>query len=166
MPRACHNSRNPILTAALLALSLLPAGLVRAEGTDPEAWDAIYVGDSKVGHLHLWLKPVKDSNDRELVNVRVDYNLAFARGQDTAQVRMIYGTIETKSGQVLRLDTLTQASGQNIRTYGDVVDGKMTLILEVGGKKQQVVIPWGPEVRGPYGAEMSLSREPLKVGET
>ncbi len=166
MPRASRHFRNPALAAGLLALSLLSAGLTRAEGTDPEAWDAIYVGDSKVGHLHLWLKPVKDTNGRELVNVRVDYDLSFARGKDTAQVRMIYGTIETKSGQVLRLDTLTQASGQNIRTYGDVVDGKMTLILEVGGKKQQVVIPWGPDVRGPYGAEMSLSREPLKPGET
>lgn len=163
MFRAPSRFRFPALLSAVLVLA---GSAFRANAEDTEAWDAIYIGDSKVGHLHLWLKPVKDSQGRELVNVRVDYDLTFARGKDTAQVRMIYGTIETRDGQVLRLDTLTQSSGQNIRTYGDVIDGKMTLILEVGGKKQQVVLPWGPEVRGPYGAEMSLSREPLKPGES
>lgn len=167
MPRVLFETRILVLLAALTALGGLMGGRGWAEdASGPEAWDAIYVGDSKVGHLHLWLKPVKDSRGRELVNVRVDYDLSFARGKDTARVRMIYGTIETKSGQVLRLDTLTQASGQNIRTYGDVVDGKMTLVLEVGDKKQQVEVPWGPDVRGPYGAEMSLSREPLEPGQT
>jgi hypothetical protein len=130
-----------------------------------EAWEAIYVGDAKVGHLHLAIKPVKDSRGRELVNVRLDYEMTFQRGNDRSSIKLLYGTIETQEGEVLRLDTRTQASGQDIRTYGDVIEGKINLILEAGGRKSQQEIAWGPDVRGPYGAEMSLSRQPLAPGE-
>ena len=41
----------------------------------------------------------------------------------------------------------------------------MTLTMEGGGQKQQVTIPWGSDVRGPYAVEQSLSREPMKVGQ-
>jgi hypothetical protein len=131
-----------------------------------EAWDAIFVGDAKVGSMHLWIKPVTDSHGRELLNVRIDYELTFQRGRDASRIKMIYGTIETAEGQVLRLDTRTQASGQDIRTYGDVVNGVMKLIMESGGQKQQTEVPWGDDVRGPYGSEMSLSREPLQPGQS
>lgn len=156
------------LTALLLGL--FAAGVpVRAQapvdGTR-EAWDAIYVGDAKVGHIHLWITPVQDANGRELQNVRLDYEMTFQRGADTATVRMIYGTIELPDGEVLRLDTRTQAGQQDIRARGDVIDGVMDLALEVGGQKARKRIPWGKDVRGPYGPEMSLSREPMKPGET
>ena len=157
--------RQPLLIIFLGILQLTRLVVAQSDESSREAWDAIYVGDTKVGNMHLWIKPVKDSRGRELQNVRVDYDVSFQRGRDTAQIKMLYGTIETADGQVLRLDTRTQASGQDIRTYGDVVNGKMKLILEVGGQKQQVEIPWGDDVRGPYGSEMSLAREPLKPGQ-
>ncbi len=156
--------RVPVVVTLLVLAAAPGSRLARA---DQEAWDAIYVGDTKVGHMHLWIKPVKDSRGRELVNVRVDYDLAFQRGKDLARMRMLYGTIETKEGTVLRLDTRTQASGgEDIRTFGDVRDNVMLLTLEIGGRKNQVEVPWGPDVRGPYGAEMSLSRSPIKPGES
>lgn len=163
MTRFAPSLRTP--KAAGLLLLLLGLAAPAAVQGDQESWDAIYVGDSRVGSMHLWIKPVQDAKGRELLNVRIDYELTFRRGRDTARMRMLYGTIETQDGEVLRLDTLTQTSGQNIRTYGDVVDGKMTLILEVGDQKRQIVIPWGPDVRGPYGAELSLSREPIEPGQ-
>jgi hypothetical protein len=49
---------------------------------------------------------------------------------------------------------------------GSVVDGKMTLSLDGGGQRQQVTMPWGADVRGPYAAEQSLSKTPMKAGET
>jgi hypothetical protein len=130
-----------------------------------ESWDAIYVGDSKVGQMHVWIEPVKDGKGRDLRRVRVRYEMTFARGSDKSKTELEYGTIETPEGEVLRLDTLTRASKQDIRTYGDVADGKMVLNFEVGKQKTQQVIPWGADVRGPYAAELSLSRMPLKPGE-
>ncbi len=42
----------------------------------------------------------------------------------------------------------------------------MKLIIEGGGQSQSKIIPWGPEVRGPYAPEQSMARKPLKENET
>ncbi|HMB04986.1 MAG TPA: transglutaminase family protein, partial [Isosphaeraceae bacterium] len=150
----------------MLALGLVHFGLA---GPPParaqESWDAVFIAGAKVGHIHTFVEPVKDRG-RDLLRVRVDTVLNFKRDNDQVTTKLQYGTIETLDGQVLRLDTRTLASTQEMRAYGDVIDGKMTLILGGGGQRQQVTIPWGPEVRGPYAAEQSLSRSPMKLGES
>src|SRR5262249_50797542 len=97
--------------------------------------------------------------------VRIDIEQKIKRRHDITTVRMMYGTIETPEGQVLRLDTRTQAGGQDLRAHGDVIDGKMTLILETESQRQTQGIPWGPEVRGPYAPEQSMARNPMKESE-
>jgi transglutaminase-like putative cysteine protease len=130
-----------------------------------ESWDAVYLAGAKVGYIHTFVEPLKDKG-RELLRVRVDMAVSFKRLENEVSMEFRYGTIETPDGTVLRLDTRTLASAQEMRAHGDVVDGKMTLILEGAGQAEQQTIPWGPEVRGPYAVEQSLSREPLKVGDT
>jgi transglutaminase-like putative cysteine protease len=146
----------------LLALALTPAGAA----DDPhESWDAVYIHGQRCGYIHLSVQSVKDGA-RDLVRVRIDETFSFKRGKDPVTMEVMYGTIENPDGQVLRLDTRTLASRNEMRTYGDVVDNKMKLILEGTGQRQEQVVPWGPEVRGPYGAEMSMSRKPMEPGET
>ncbi len=140
-------------------------GAARLAVADTESWDAIYIGGAKIGHMRIRVAPVKDG-DRQLARVLVDYVLTFKRGNDSSTVEMQYGTIETPEGQVLRLDTRTYASQQVLRVHGDVVDGKMRLKIENGSQKQEKIIAWTPDTFGPYGAEMSLSRKPIKPGET
>ncbi|MBV8232369.1 MAG: transglutaminase domain-containing protein [Planctomycetaceae bacterium] len=130
-----------------------------------ESWDAVYMAGAKVGHIHTYVQPVTDRG-RDLVRVRVDMVLSFKRLNDRVRIEMRYGTIETPDGSVLRLDTRTLASDQELRTFGDVINNKMTLTLEGSGQRQQSTISWGPEVRGPYAAEQSLSRQPMKPGES
>jgi hypothetical protein len=144
-----------------LWVCLVVAGAARAQ----ESWDAIYIGSDKVGHTHVKVSPVKDSKGRELLRVQVNTVLSFRRGQDRVNMEVRYGTIETLEGSVLRLDTRTRAGREELRTFGDVVDGKMDLTLEGGGQKQSLAIDWGPDVRGPYAAELSLSRQPIQPGE-
>ncbi|GIW87467.1 MAG: hypothetical protein KatS3mg108_1791 [Isosphaeraceae bacterium] len=156
------------LTTTSTLLFLLLAGQLAAQAPPDaarEAWDAIYIGNAKVGHIHLWITPVQDARGRELLNVRVDYELNLRRGNDIATVRMRYGTIERPDGEVLRLDTRTQAGQQEIRARGDVIDGAMELTLEVGGQVARKRLAWDKDVRGPYGPEMSLSRDPIRPGE-
>ena len=129
-----------------------------------ESWDAVFIGNNKVGSIRTRVNPVKDK-DRSLLNVLVDYKLTVRRGNDSVVIAMQYGTIETPEGEVLRLDTRTQASNQIIRVNGDVINGKMTLKIANGSQKQQEVLDWGPEVRGPYGPELSFTRTPMKPGE-
>ena len=140
-------------------------GSTVALAADSESWDAVYLGSSKVGHIKTVVKPVKDG-DRQLVNVRVNFFLNFKRGRDNVTMEVEYGTIETPDGEILRLDTRTYASQQTIRVYGDVIKGKMRLKLENGDQKQEKVIDWSADTFGPYGVELSLSRKPMKAGES
>lgn len=149
------------LAAGALAVLVTSAG-VRAQ----ESWDAIYIAGDKVGHTHIRVAPVKDGRGRELHRVQVNTVLSFRRGRDRVNMELRYGTIETKEGGVLRLDTRTLAGKEELRTFGDVVDGTMTLTLEGGGQRREVPIAWSDDVRGPYAAELSLSRDPIKPGGT
>jgi transglutaminase-like putative cysteine protease len=148
----------------LLALSAVL--VLTGAAPSSESWDAVYIAGSKVGHIHTYIEPVRDKEkDRDLVRVRVDLDLKFRRLKDEVTMSMEYGTIEKPDGSVLRLDTRIHAAQQVIRVFGDVVDDKMKLTMETGGQRQQSVLAWSPEVRGPYAAEMSLSRSPIKPGE-
>ncbi len=148
----------------VLILVALPAAGAEPAGRQ-ESWDAVFMAGSKVGHLHTWVEPVKDRG-RDLLRVRYRMVLKLRRLNNQATIEQEYGTIETLDGTVLKLDTRTLASGQVMRTFGDVVNGRMTLTMEGSGQEQKVTIPWGPDVRGPYAVEQSLSRAPMKPGET
>jgi hypothetical protein len=148
---------------ALLAIGLFASAAPRARAGS-ESWDAVFIGGSKVGYMTIRVNPVSE-RDRKLQNVLVDYVVSFKRGNDSSNIHFQYGTIETPDGQVLRLDTRTLGSQQVIRVHGDVINGKMRLIIENGDQKQEEVITWTPDTYGPYGAEMSLARSLIKPGE-
>ncbi len=146
------------LTAVLALL-----GLTGAAPTT-ESWDAVYLAGSKVGHTQTWVEPVKDRG-RDLLRVRIKTELISKRLQDQATTKVEYGSIETPDGKVLRLDTRIIAGAQEMRVYGDVVAGKMKLIIEGGGQRQEETIAWPDDVRGPYAPEQSFARQPIKPGE-
>ena len=150
----------------MVALALLGATATASPRAlaDSESWDAVFLGGNKVGYMHIRVVPVEEGT-RKLQRVLVDFVLEFKRGNDKSVVQVEYGTIETPDGQVLRLDTRTLASKQILRVHGDVLAGKMLLKIENGDQKQELSIPWTPDTFGPYGAELSLSRNPLKPGE-
>jgi hypothetical protein len=139
-------------------------GLVGSIARAQESWDAIYLAGTKIGHVHTYVEKVK-AQGKEYLRVRIDMEQRIKRDRDFSVTKLTYGTIETLDGQVLRLDTLIEAGEQKIRTHGDVISGQMDLILESNGGKQSVVIPWSTEVRGPYAAEQSMAREPMKEHE-
>ena len=119
----------------------------RALARAQESWDAVYLGGSKIGYIHVFIEAVKDRG-RDYLRVRMDTERRLKRRDDVAVTKLMYGTIETLDGQVLKLDTRTQAGGdQDIRAHGDVINGEMKLILESGGRGAVEGDPLGP--RGP-----------------
>jgi hypothetical protein len=129
-----------------------------------ESWDAIYLGGAKIGYVHVYLERLKHKG-HDYQRVRVDIEQKLKRGRDTTITRLSYGTIETLEGQVLKLDTLTWIGEQKLRAHGDVIGGKMKLQLDGSGQQQEQVIPWSPDVRGPYAAEQSMAAKPMKEHE-
>ncbi|MFO0889752.1 MAG: transglutaminase-like domain-containing protein [Isosphaeraceae bacterium] len=158
-------ARAILLSCALSAAALLVGGAPRAVGQ--EAWDAVFLKGNKIGYVHTFVERVSERG-RELYRVRVDQVFSFRRLDDQVTMKLIYGTIETPEGEVLRLDTRTLASENEIRVHGDAIKGQMKLVMEIEGvrKPQEVIIPWGKDVRGPYAAEQSMARKPMTEGES
>jgi transglutaminase-like putative cysteine protease len=129
-----------------------------------ESWDAIYLGGSKIGHVHTFVEKVQYKG-KEYQRVRIHIEQRLKRDKDISVVNLEYGTIETLDGEVLRLDTrILAGDGKDIRAHGDVIGGKMRLILE-SGERQELVIPWSSDVRGPYAPEQSMARKPMNENE-
>jgi transglutaminase-like putative cysteine protease len=149
----------------MVFLSALVLVLACASAHALDSWDAIYLAGSKIGWVHTFVENVKDRG-REFLRVRIDIEQRLKRSNDVSITKLAYGTIETPEGQVLRLDTRTLTGDRDIRVHGDVIHGKMTLIMEGAGERQEVEIPWGLEVRGPYAPEQSMARKPMRQDET
>jgi hypothetical protein len=141
-------------------LGIVFAGSLHAQ----ESWDAIYLKDSKVGWVHTFVEKVQEKGV-DYNRVRVDIEQKFQRGNDVAVTKLHYGTIETLEGQVLKLDTLTVTGNDKLRARGDVIRGKMKLILDGAGERQELTIPWGRDVRGPYAPEQSMAKKPMEEHE-
>jgi hypothetical protein len=160
-------NRRPLSPYRRLILWLMaPLGVVFCSSARAqESWDAIYLQNTKIGYVHTFIEKVKDKG-RDYNRVRIDVREDLKRDRDVTVIKLQYGTIETPEGKVLRLDTRTQA-GENhdLRAHGDVIGAKMKLILEGAGQSQELVIPWGPDVRGPYAPEQSMARKPMKEHE-
>lgn len=161
--------RRTVAGIGRLCFAIAALGPVVPSASAQESWDALYIGApgraAKVGFIHTKVQPVEDRG-RQLLRVQFDEELNIKRQDDKVTMRVRYGTIETPDGRVLRLDTRLQTGLDEVRTYGDVVNNQMVLKLEANGQRSQVVLAWPPDVRGPYAVEQSLSREPMKPGET
>lgn len=161
--------RRLVRPAAILCVAFLFPASVCSHAQ--EAWDAVYLKGNKIGYVHTFVEKVseklKSGKSQDLFRVRQDQVFTFRRLNDTVTMKMMYGTIETPDGEVLRLDTRTLTSNNEIRVHGDAVRGKMKLKLDTdNGARQEQVIPWGNDVRGPYAAEQSMAKKPMEEGET
>jgi transglutaminase-like putative cysteine protease len=129
-----------------------------------DSWDSVFIAGARVGSLHSTVEPFKDRG-RDRLRVRVDLSLQFKRIDADVTTRMRSTTIETRDGAVESLDIRILASGQELHVFGAPMDGRLTLTIEGTGQRQQKVLDWGPEVRGPYAVEQSLARQPIQPGE-
>ena len=167
------SARGPFRPGFFLVAALFLFGSVPAQAQ--EAWDAVFLKGNKIGYVHTFIEKVSEKirgekgaeKTQELYRVRQDQVFTFRRLEDTVTMKMMYGTIETPDGEVLRLDTRTLTSQNEIRVHGDVIKGKMKLIMDTGnGARQEQVIGWGKDVRGPYAAEQSMAKKPMEEGES
>jgi hypothetical protein len=152
--------------AGLVGCVILGCGTARGAAEQRESWDALFIAGKKVGYIHTTVEPVKAGDGRDLLRVQVQTQLRFKRLNDTVTLQTRYGTVETPTGSVLRLDARSLVGPNEMRVYGDVVDGKIDLTLDGGGSRQALTLDWPEDARGPYGPEQSMSRQPMKAGET
>jgi len=151
--------------SSIVILGAVLGSLAGSSARAQESWDAVFLKGTKIGYVHTYIEKVREKS-RELYRVRVDQVFNFRRLDDSVVMKLLYGTIETPNGEVLRLDTRTLVSDNELRVHGDVVGGKMKLVMEGTNQRQEQTIPWTRDIRGPYAAEQSMARKPMEEGET
>ena len=157
----------PVLT--WLGVAVLAASPAWAQNPSAakarETWDAIYLSNTKVGHIHTQITPLTH-NGRNLARVQVTTVMDLKREKDVSRIELRFGSIEGDGGEVLRIDSRIKMGGQDLQAGGDVVNGQMNFALKTGGRTTNQVIEWVPETRGPYHPELDLKTNPLKPGES
>jgi len=167
MNRSGCQARPRVATLVALAAGLLATLAGARPAPAEEAWDAIYSGGhKKIGYVHTSVKPMEQKHKgRGLLNVQVNEVLTFKRNKDVVSMQVRLGTIETTDGEVLKIDYRTLAGPTELKNSGDVVDGKLLMTFEAGQLKQQQVLDWPAEVRGPYAVEQTIARKAMEPGE-
>src|SRR5262249_62173405 len=107
-------------TGSLLAI--LVACVASAPARAQDSWDAVYLGGAKIGYIHTWVEKVNDRG-RDYNRVRIDIEQRLKRRDEETGIKLMYGTIETLDGEVLKLDTRTQAGeDHDILVHRDVIN--------------------------------------------
>jgi hypothetical protein len=154
-------SRGLLRRLVLLLVIGLPAASRADDAVKPdESWDAVFMGNDKVGYIHTLIRPVTD-NGTQAVQVQVETFMSIKRFNQTTEMKLDYSSFETPSGKLLRIEN----RGLDTRTVGVVQGDSMTLTVETPGKKQTQKIPWSDDVIGPGAEDRLLKEIPLKPGE-
>jgi hypothetical protein len=155
--------RTPRLS--ILALFIVATWCIAATRADDaakpdESWNAIFMGEDKVGYVHSITTNEKENN-RDVVHVRVETVMNIKRFGQSIEMKMEIDSFETPEGALLRMDH--RSPGQRIR--GEVKDKTMHVTVETLGKQQTQTMPWSGDVLGPGAEDRLLKRQPLKAGE-
>ncbi len=136
-----------------------------ASAPTEELWDAIYIGDQKVGYGHTTITPVVD-NGRELLKIVQESKMTIKRGVDTTDVRVLLTSYETPEGKPVRFRSEHTAGPAPVVTMGQINTNKLLLETQTLGKAQTTEMDWPRDDCGGFFAiEQSLKKSPLKPGE-
>jgi len=152
--------RSSLLVLLVVATSWTAAARADEAPKTDESWDAIFMGEDKVGYVHSITTNEKE-NDRDVVHVRVETVMNIKRFGQSIEMKMEIDSFETPDGKLLRIDH--RSPGQRIR--GEVKDKTMHVTVETLGKQQTQSMPWSDDVLGPGAEDRLLKKEPLKSGD-
>ena len=130
-----------------------------------ESWQVVYIGESRVGHGRSTVEH-KLRDGREIVVTDTEMSLAFTRFKQELNVKTLTQTEETLEGDLIqfRFESLSPPAAPT-RKSGRVVDGKLLLESEVGGKVAKSEIEWDNSIKAPGYQDRLLRLSPLKRGE-
>ena len=129
-----------------------------------EIWQAIYFGDTKVGHAVTRIRP-HFADGRRLVAFTHDESITIARdGQKSTQFYSA-STTETDSGQLLRFTSVLSTGESPLLVSGQCSDGSLDLVTQSQGKTQVTRLAWDADWGGFFAVERSLFERPMKPGE-
>ena len=151
--------------SSLLALSFCTAPVCAGSSGKVllDTWDVAYLGDGKAGYIHTIAKEI-DSDGKKVVHTTVELRLTVKRFNDTIQMSMDTGSIETGNGKVIGV-FMKQFLGkqQQLQVDGTVSGDQVQLTLN--GKTPLKPAPWNDEVLGLYKQQKLYKDRALRAGD-
>ncbi len=132
--------------------------------TTLETWDAVYLGDSKIGYCHTVFATV-DRNHETLVKVTSTLDTEIVRFKQRTKSSVHVESLESQAGRVLSFQIETIAGAAPILVSGKVDGDTLHLTTTTQGKQAQQSLPWDSAYRGFFAVEQSLADQPMKEGE-
>jgi hypothetical protein len=128
-----------------------------------ETWDAAYLGEGKAGYLHTITREIDQAGEKVL-HTTLELRLTVKRFNDTIQMAMDTGSIETSAGKVLGVFMKQyQAKDQTLHIDGKVVGNQIQLTLN--GKQELKPAPWNAEVLGLYKQQTLFKNRQIAPGD-
>jgi hypothetical protein len=128
-----------------------------------EIWEITYVLGSRVGYTQTTVKQVTYAG-RKAVRIEAVDHLDVKRSGERIQPGSRVASIDTPEGRLLWFECEMQPGPAPMRTVGRVVGDRLEMETVTQGKTTASSIPWSAEYGGPFAAEESLRRQPLKPG--
>jgi Transglutaminase-like superfamily len=148
---------------SLIVLSLCTSPALAQGKILLETWDAAYLGDGKAGYIHTIAKEI-EQDGKKLVHTTVELRLTVKRFNDTVQMSMDTGSIESPDGKVTGV-FMKQFLGkkQQLQVDGAVVGKQIELKLNGMPLKPA---PWNHDVLGLYKQQSVFRDRDIKPGDT
>jgi hypothetical protein len=149
----------PLLAVALLAR---PAAAQDPVGARDE-WQLMYMGEAKIGFLHVVLEPVEQDGKRVWRSTN-DSSMTLNRLGTNISVLSLVTIVEDEAGQILTLDSESNMSISKSRTRVTVKGAQAEVVKQIAGPPQVMTIDWDKEWLGSRGSEVD-SRRRIQAGE-
>jgi transglutaminase-like putative cysteine protease len=129
-----------------------------------EEWQAIYMNDTKIGHLQTTEREVTAAG-RRLREIRAQTQVTVRRDGQANTIQFALTSRETPDGKLIDFESVSQLSDKPLLASGQVVHDRLIIHSLVDDRRQTSEVAWPASARGFFGVEQSLEARPLKPGE-
>jgi len=147
-------------TVSLLLCGSFPGSSWGQSEVLHERWEALYLGDKKVGHGHI-VQTKDGSGEFAMYRTEVTQSFTMIRNGDAVNLETISRFLEEpEQGKVMLFET-EQSQGQPGMRMAGRTEGD-TIRLTINGK--EITIPYPKGAVGPYTADLAIRKRGFEPG--
>ena len=132
---------------------------------DREVWEVAYIQGVRVGYARTAIRRVARGGEN-LLDIEGSTRLAMRRFDTPITMDIRFASTETPDGRLVECQSVIAQGSTTVTTTGRVAGNQLQLQVATSGKTTTAAFPWPPECGGYYALQQSLSRTPMKPGET
>ncbi len=129
-----------------------------------ESWDALFLGGSKVGHIHT-VAQATTWQDGPAVRTDAHSSMRVRRFDTEMEIILRSSTVQRPNGEVVAVEYVMDAPGGERGFNGRVENEVLRYQVTAGGQTKTQELPWPMGTGGPFAVEQSLRRHPITAGQ-